>query len=567
MNLAYARKSNDSEDKQVLSLPDQVVALKKLASKHHIKFSVDIFQESKSAHTPGRKQFSSLIQLIEQSNEPVSIFVFHPNRLSRNPLDAGRLIYLMDTGKIEKIVTPERIFYNTPTDKFMLNLEFTISKKDSDDKSIVVKRGLNSKVEKGWFPSFAPPGYLNEKYEEQGKRKILDDPERFRLVKNMWELLLTGTRPMEILRIANEEWTYRTLRTKNRGGGKLCRTSLYRIFNDPFYYGWYEYPKGSGNWQEGKHTKMITKAEYDKAQVVLGSKGRLRPQTRSFTYAGFLKCGGCDGAVTAEYKLHIVCTNCKYKFSGNTQTSCPKCLTDVSEMLSPTIRNYVFYHCTKNTTPNCVERSIEENDLEIEIDQLLSQIEISQDFKEWAIEELNRTNDEAIQTRAQIAETQQKALKDVSGKLDNLLKLKIAPNNTNGELINDEEFIKLKNELTDEKNNYLNLIKETSRKQDQWMDDCEKTYTFACQARYQYQKASPEEKRQLISILGSNLFLKSKILCLNAPNEYLTIKKAIKDDSTIKTGFEPKVQIDGTIQTRPTPSLNPVWYRVRELNP
>lgn len=568
MNYGYARKSNDSEDRQVASLPDQIKALEKLISHHYVKkLSHDIFQESKSAHTPGRKHFSELIKLIIESNDPANIFVWHPNRLSRNPIDAGQLIYLMDLGKIEKIITPERIYLNNPTDKFMLNLEFTISKKDSDDKSVVVKRGLVSKLDKGWKPSFAPPGYLNDKYEEQGNRKILVDPERFLLVRKMWDLLLTRTRPMEILRIANEEWGYKTLKTKKRGGNPLSRTALYEIFNSPFYYGQYEYPIKSGNWYEGEHAKMITLEEFNKGQVLLGGNGRIRPKTRSFTYMGFLRCGGCNGSVTTEYKLHVVCTRCKFKFSGVTQTSCPKCLTDVGDMVNPTIRSYIFYHCTKKTTPGCVERSIEESDLEDELDLLLSQIEISEEFRDWAIEELHTTNEEVTQTRANVLDMKQKALKDVSGRLDNLSKTFLSLANISRELISDSEYLEKKKDWTAEKNQWLQSIKEESHKQDQWIEDCEKTYTFACQARYQYEKASPEEKRQLISILGQNLLLKNRLPWLDGLNPYIKIKEAIKEDPTIQTGLEPKKQIDGTIQTRPTPTLNPVWYRLRESNP
>ncbi len=41
---------------------------------------------------------------------------------------------------------------------------------------------------------------------------------------------------------------------------------MYRILTNPFYYGWFEYPKGSGNWFQGKHKPMITEDEFNEVQ-------------------------------------------------------------------------------------------------------------------------------------------------------------------------------------------------------------------------------------------------------------------------------------------------------------
>jgi len=78
----------------------------------------------------------------------------------------------------------------------------------------------------------------------------------------MWELMLRGIyTPPKILEIANNKWGFRT-----RQGKVLSRSSIYRIFTNPFYSGWFEYPKGSGNWYKGKHEPMITQEEYDRVQ-------------------------------------------------------------------------------------------------------------------------------------------------------------------------------------------------------------------------------------------------------------------------------------------------------------
>jgi site-specific DNA recombinase len=61
-----------------------------------------------------------------------------------------------------------------------------MAQKYVDDLSRNVKRGLRAKAEKGWYPSVAPLGYLNNWHKEKGDRDIRPDPERFHLVRRMW---------------------------------------------------------------------------------------------------------------------------------------------------------------------------------------------------------------------------------------------------------------------------------------------------------------------------------------------------------------------------------------------
>ena len=62
-----------------------------------------------------------------------------------------------------QIDTPGKQYLNTPDDKFYLSLEFSMAKKSSDDLSVVVKRGIRQKYERGEYPNFAPIGYINTK--------------------------------------------------------------------------------------------------------------------------------------------------------------------------------------------------------------------------------------------------------------------------------------------------------------------------------------------------------------------------------------------------------------------
>ena len=62
----YARKSSESEDRQMASIDDQINELKKLARDNNLNV-VDILSESKSAKNPvGREIFNKMLERIHK---------------------------------------------------------------------------------------------------------------------------------------------------------------------------------------------------------------------------------------------------------------------------------------------------------------------------------------------------------------------------------------------------------------------------------------------------------------------------------------------------------------------
>ena len=164
----YCRKSMESEDRQALSIPAQISEIEKLAERIGLPTPLPCIQESKSAMKPGmREGFNELLHKIESGTE-YTVLVWSPDRLSRNPVDAGQLINLMDTGKLVEIITPSQTFKNNPMDKFMLGFFMNQAKFENDKKGVDVKRGLKAKAEMGWYPTHAPTGYHNPEVGRKG---------------------------------------------------------------------------------------------------------------------------------------------------------------------------------------------------------------------------------------------------------------------------------------------------------------------------------------------------------------------------------------------------------------
>ena len=287
----YVRKSSESEDRQILSIESQIKELTDYAKKMNWRV-FEIFTESKSAKAPGREIFNKICESI-QSDEINELLCWKLDRLARNPVDGGALIWAMEENKLKHIHTPQRSFSNTGNDKFWLQLEFGIAKKYIDDLSDNVKRGLKTKVESGWYPSKAPLGYLNDKE----NKTIKPDPERFKIVRAMWDLMLTGSyTPLHILKIANQKYGLRTKLYKSGGGNPVAASYIYEIFRNSFYYGSFKY---WGSIYKGKHKPMITKEEFDKVQALLTNDLTIRPKSYEFAYTGLLKCGECGASITS----------------------------------------------------------------------------------------------------------------------------------------------------------------------------------------------------------------------------------------------------------------------------
>lgn len=276
--LIYCRKSSESEDRQILSLESQQIELTRLAERLNLSV-VGVFTESQSAKSPGRPHLNEMLGRINQKKAD-GIICWKLDRLARNPIDGGRITWMLQKGIIKHIQAFDRGYF--PEDNVLLmNVEFGMANQFVLDLSKNVKRGLKTKVEKGWLPTLAPVGYLNDRTKEKGNKEIIKDPDRFHLIKRMWSLMLTGNyTPPKIARIASKKWGY-----KNPNGKPIGNSSIYRLFINPFYSGWFEYPNGSGNWYKGNHEPMITRDEFDKVQVLLG-RGEAASQEAHICFYG-----------------------------------------------------------------------------------------------------------------------------------------------------------------------------------------------------------------------------------------------------------------------------------------
>ncbi|MEA2953501.1 MAG: site-specific recombinase, partial [Alphaproteobacteria bacterium] len=267
----YCRKSTEAEDRQILSIESQLSTLRRTFEGRPDVEIVQVYEEAFSAAAPGRARFNEMLARIE-GGDAEGIVAWAPDRLARNSIDGGQIIYLLDRGVMRDLKFATYTFENNPQGKFMLQIMFGQSKYYSDALSENVKRGNQIKIEKGWRPNQAPLGYLND----LENKTIIKDEVHFSLIRQMFELMLTGAySPKQIAIIARDEWGFCTPKKKRSGGRPLALSSVYKILSNPFYAGIIVW---SGQTYPGRHDPVITLDEFELVRKLLARPGPIRPQ-------------------------------------------------------------------------------------------------------------------------------------------------------------------------------------------------------------------------------------------------------------------------------------------------
>jgi DNA invertase Pin-like site-specific DNA recombinase len=297
----YARKSTGSEDRQVRSIKDQLAEINVLLQKERCNV-IDKFEESQSAMTKGRPTFNEMLDRVEKG-EADGIIAWHPDRLARNAFDGGRIIDLLDEGKLRDLKFCTYWFENTAQGKFFLAMAFSQGKYYSDTLSVSVHRGLHQKAKEGLWPGFAPIGYLND----HKTATIFPDPERGHLVAKTFELYATGEFTLDRL-----TESINALGMTSRNGNPLARAQYHRLLRNPIYFGIIRY---CGQLYEAVHKPLISKHLFDRVQEI--TSGKRKPRTKRmlkpYLYRRVFHCGECGGVITIETQKGMNYLRCTKK--------------------------------------------------------------------------------------------------------------------------------------------------------------------------------------------------------------------------------------------------------------
>ena len=374
----YARKSTEEDDQQIMSIEAQLFELREYAERERIEI-VKEFTEAKSAKKPGREEFAKMLSTIETSKKPLGILAWHTDRLARNSVDGGKIIYLVDTGAITSLRFPQFWFEPTPQGKFMLQVAFGQSKYFPDNLVENVKRGIRQKLRRGEWLTLAPFGYVNN----PKTRQIEPHPVKSKIVVRAFEEFAKG---MHTLKSLSEFLAELGIETRHRT--PLAKASVHRMLTNRAYLGFVAH---KGEYFDGRFEPILSLATFEAVQEILRRKAKPRKskQRHNFPFTGLLTCAECGSAITAQFA------------HGNGGT-------------------YRYYRCTRKKG-NCSQKYLRENLLVSQLKARLQSVALCDGWTEKMLKQVEVWEKEQVrssQTFVQNLETEQS---EVSAKLDKLV--------------------------------------------------------------------------------------------------------------------------------------------------
>jgi hypothetical protein len=275
---------------------------------------------------------------------------------------------------------------------------------------------------------------------------------------------------------------------------------------------------------------MITVAEYDRIQVLLGRIGRPRAKRHVFAYTGLMKCGSCGGSITASEKQKILRT------TGQSKT-------------------YVFYHCShrRKKGKTCLDRyCVPVNDLEKLILDELTKYQIRPTFKDWALT-FARENFQNEYSKNEILISAQVTHENaILKQLNNLIDLRLSDG------INESTYVQKKAEKEEE------LLRVRSRKKDleeevrNWIKEMEDRLNFTTDIVKRFTNADSLIKKEICHDIGSNWVLKDKKLFIDKAEWLEPIRKYKEGVEDVLEGFEPEKTFENKEQNIPSTLLRPL---------
>ncbi len=368
----YTRKSTDDKDRQVRSISDQLSELKELAIKESLEI-IDIFVEKQTAKIPGRPVFNEMVERMEKG-EAQGILAWHPDRLARNSVDGGKIIYLVDTGIIKDLKFSTFWFDPTPQGKFMLSIAFSQSKYYVDNLSENIKRGHRNKLKEGIWPRNAPMGYLND----SEKKIIIPDLERAPYIKKAFETYATGKYTLRQIRDMITGLGLRSMKSE-----KLSVSVMHEILRNPIFSGLMRY---GGEIHEGKHEPIITKKLFDQCQEVMMRKSKPKETGfKTYLYRGFFRCEECGCFITTE-----------------------------------TQKGHNYLRCTKRKNP-CLQKYVREEIITSQITENIKKVSLPLDWAKWMIEANKKDQSQEVQSSEIFSQSTKDEISLLDSKIEKLM--------------------------------------------------------------------------------------------------------------------------------------------------
>ncbi len=469
----YIRVSTPKQGEKGVSLQEQKEAIQNYARRYGLEI-IQWFEERETAAKRGRPVFNQMLRLIRQGKAQ-GVIIHKIDRSARNLKDWADLGELIDAG-IEVHFANESLDLHTRGGRLSADIQAVVAADYIRNLREETKKGFYGRLKQGFYPIRAPIGYI-----DCGKAKAKEpDPVRAPLVTEAFNLYATGEYSLPRLL---EELGSRGL--KNRSGGRLHLNGLSTMLNNPFYMGLIRIRK-TGELFPGNHEPLIGKALFDRVQLILRGKTVNRLARHDFAFRRMVRCAGC-----------------RYSLIGELQ------------------KGHVYYRCQ---TPDCPTTTIREECIDDAFAGKLDTVKLDEEEMQRArlwisqarINHDKFREDEAQKVAFRLNQLRPRLERLTDAFLDGTVERDLFENRKNALLLEEKE---LKEKLA--------ILKSG---QGDGLVRLEEFLELVNRSVFLYENALPQEKRDFVKKLTSNLSAQEKNVSVELKTEVQLLAERSKTD-------------------------------------
>jgi site-specific DNA recombinase len=469
--LIYCRVSTEEQAQEGDSLDAQEKFCRQFAQNN----GYDVFgvyrDEGKSGTNLDRPALQDLLAKIQQDKSINAVLVQETDRLARNTKDHLTIKALLQKADTRLISVAQPMLDDSPEGNMIDTILASVNQFQSDLNGRKTKKGLQQKFDSGWWPGWAPLGYVNVAMEEDPnsdrERKIVKkDEQKWHIIKEGFKMYLTGRYSVEYI---NDELFQKGLRSKT--GKKLSHSIMTSTLKNPFYAG---IMKWNSQEKKGNHTPMISVNQYKRIIQIMDSHNQYacRRRKHNFLLRGFVFCNMCGQRYTAE----------KHRKKRD-------------------------YYQGQN---------VEISELESQIEQEFKNIQFSDDFILLVLKRLKDLylqQHETIAQKTQILYNQKKAAEVKRDKVEEKLLAGV---------ISDDDFARLRNKFRADLDGIQNQIDELNSQREYDVDVIQEVVKLTRNIYKTYQTAPYELKRQYLGLFWEKFLVQDKRIVKAVPTKLIT---------------------------------------------
>jgi len=452
----------------------------------------------RSATNMNRPGLQDMLLRVQEDKTIKAIFIQDTDRLARNANDHLTIKALLQKHGVELVSVSQPGITDSPEGNFMDLVIAGVNQLQSQITSRKTLKSLEQKFKDGWWPGFAPVGYLNAgDPNDEKKRIVIIDEKRAPFVQEAFQMYATGD--YSVLEVRDALYKKGLVSAR---GARIAHSKMIEMFKNPFYTGEMRWRKLTN---KGNHRPLINKDLYERVQIVMAEHNRYACRRRKFNFIlrGFMFCAICGQRYTAEHHFK---------------------------------KNKSYYHCNRaGDQIKCSDKYVEVWDLEKQVADLFKQIQFSQSF----IDKVFARVEKIYKSRKDEISKEKKQF--LSQKLAVEQKRDIAEEKLFSGLISDEDFARNKKKFKERVEALNDEIYKLEKKLDIKLEEAQEVLSLVRNIYKTYVNAPDELKRLYLGLFWDRFEASEKVIQKAEPTDL--IKAMINERSVIlKAGILPQTQ-------------------------